>query len=95
MCSVLRSVLALRLPGLQRCEVLEGGVRPLESLAVGTDEERDLVLAFTVFLARRYLFREEVDSELRHPLPHGGRVRAPLGLVERQHRAMLDAGSSA
>ena len=44
-----------------------------------------LVLALPVLLARRDLLRDEVDAELRQPLSHGGRIRAPLGLVERQH----------
>jgi hypothetical protein len=42
-------------------------------------------------LPRRDLLRDEVEAELRQPLAHGGRVRAPLGLVKREHEAMLDA----
>jgi hypothetical protein len=88
--SVLRAVLVLRLPRLQPAQVLEDRVRSLETLAIFRDEERDLVLALAVLLPRCYLFRGEVDTELRQPFAHGGRVRAPLGLVERQHERMLD-----
>jgi hypothetical protein len=87
----LRSVLALRLSGLQRREVGEDRVRSLEALALVGDEERDLVLALAILLSRRDLFRDEVEAELRQPLAHRGRVRAPLGLVKREHEAMLDA----
>jgi hypothetical protein len=50
------------------------------------------VLVLPLLLPRRDLFGDEVDPELRQPLADGGRIRAPLGLVQRQHTAMLDAG---
>ena len=88
--AVLRSVLVLIFAGGQRPEELEARVGAFEPLAIPVREERDLVLALAVFLSRRDLLRDEVDPELRQSLPDGGRVRAPLGLVERQHVAMLD-----
>jgi hypothetical protein len=42
-------------------------------------------------LARRDLLGDEVDAELGQPLADGGRIRAPLCLVERQHVAMFDS----
>jgi hypothetical protein len=89
--AVLRAVLVLRFPWRQRLEELEDGVRPLEAFAVAVREERDLVLALAILLPRRDLFRDEVEAELRQPLAHGRRVRAPFGLVQRQHGGMFDA----
>src|SRR6185437_766052 len=89
--AVLRAVLALSLAGLERCEIGEDLVRPLEPLAVVRHEQRDLVLVSAILLSRRHLLRDEVEAELRQPLADGGRVWAPLGLVEREHEAMLDA----
>ena len=88
--AVLRAVLSLRLSRLECREIGEDLVRSLESLPAVGHDEGDLVPASAVFLAWRDLLRNEVDAELRQPLSHGGRIRAPLGLVERQHRAMLD-----
>jgi len=88
--AVLRAVLVLRLAGNQELEELEDGVGSLEPLAVAVHEERDLVLPFPIFLPRRDLFRDEVDAELRQPLADSGGVRAPLGLVEREHGRILD-----
>jgi hypothetical protein len=88
--TVLRPVLVLELTGRQRLEVLEDGVGSLEALAVPVREERDLVLPVPLLLFRRNLPRHEVDAELGQPLADGSGVRAPLGLVERQHAAMLD-----
>jgi hypothetical protein len=82
-------VLVLPLSARERGEELEDRVRPLEPLAVTVHEERDLVLALAVLLPRRDLLGDEVDAELGQPLADGGRVRAPLGLVEREHIAML------
>ena len=48
------------------------------------------MLSFPIFLPRRDLFRDEVDAELRQPLADSGGVRAPLGLVEREHGRILD-----
>jgi hypothetical protein len=87
--SVLGSVLVLPLSRREPGEVLEDRLRPLEAFAVLVREERDLVLAVPVFLPRGGLFRDEVDAELGQPLADGGRERAPLGLVEREHTAML------
>jgi predicted membrane chloride channel (bestrophin family) len=87
--AVLSSVLALGFALLQRCEVAEDLVRSLVSFAVIGHEQRDLVLAFPILLPRRDLLRDEVEAELRQPLAHRRRVRAPLGLVQREHTAML------
>jgi len=88
--AVLRAVLVLGLSRGQRLEELEDGVGSLEPLAVAVRQERDLVLANAVLLAWCDLLRDEVEPELRQPLPHGRRIRAPLGLVERQHERILD-----
>jgi hypothetical protein len=88
--AVLRAVLVFRLARRQRLEELEDGFRPFEALAVAVREQRDLVLALAVLLPRRNLFRDEVEAELRQPLANGRRIRAPLGLVEREHRGMFD-----
>jgi hypothetical protein len=87
-------MLPLRLAGLERREIGEDLVRSLEPLAAVGHEERDLVLAFPVLLSRGDLLGDEVDAKLRQPLANGGRVWAPLGLVEREHEAMLDAGAA-
>jgi hypothetical protein len=94
-CAVLRAVFAFRLARPEGSEVGEDLVRSLEPLAAVRHEERDLVLALAVLLPRRDLFRDEVDAELRQPLADGGGVRAPLGLVQRQHKAMLVGTSAA
>jgi len=88
--AVLRAVLALRLLAVQRREVREDGVCPLEPLGVVGHEQRDLMLALPLLLPRRDLLRHEIDAELSQPLAHGGRVGAPLGLVERQHQRWMD-----
>jgi len=94
--AVLRTVLPFRRSGCQRLEVLEDRFGSLEPLAVTVREERDLVLAFPVLLARSDLLRDEVDAELGQPLADGGGVRAPLCLVQRQHFvAMFDAETPA
>jgi hypothetical protein len=89
--TVPRAVLVLRRSRRERREKLEDGLGPLEPLAVAVREHGDHVLPLSILLARGNLLRDEVDAELRQPLAHGGRVRAPLGLVQRQHGAMLDA----
>jgi hypothetical protein len=66
--SVLRPVPALRLSGLQRCEIGEDLVRSLEPLALVGHEQRDLVLPLAILLPRSDLFRHEVDAELRQSL---------------------------
>jgi hypothetical protein len=93
--AVLGPVRQLRVSGRQGREEFEDGFRPLEPLAVAIDEQRDLVLALTVLLSRRYLLRDEIDAELSEPLADGRRVWAPLGLVEREHEPMLDASPDA
>ena len=47
------------------------------------------MLALPILLPQRDLLRHEVDAELRPTLADGGRVRAPLGLVQRQHVAAM------
>jgi hypothetical protein len=89
--AVLRSMRAFRLSRLERREIGEDLVRPLEPLAPVGDEKRDLVLALSILLPRRDLLRDVVEAELRQPLADGGRVRAPLRLVEGQHTPLLDA----
>jgi len=89
--AVLRAALVLRGSRRERREKLEHRLCSLEPLAVAVREHRDLVFPLAVLLARRDLLRDKVDPELRQPLSRGGRVRAPLGLVQRQHVAMLDA----
>ena len=83
--AVLRAVLVLGLSRGQRLEELEDGVGSLEALAVAVCEQRDLVLPVPIFLPRRDLLCDEVEAELRQPLTDGGRIRAPLGLVELDH----------
>jgi hypothetical protein len=89
--SVLRAVLVFRDTGGQTREIVEDGFRSLEPLAITVREQRDLVLAVPILLSRRHLPGDEVDAELGQPLAHGGRVRAPLGLVQREHGGMFDA----
>jgi hypothetical protein len=78
------------LPGASDSRYSKTASGSFEPLAVAVCEERDLVLALPILLSRCDLFRDEVDAELRQPLADGGRVRAPLGLVEREHARILD-----
>jgi hypothetical protein len=90
MCAVLRAMLPVCISRRQRREVVEHGFGSLEALAVSVREEWDLVLPVPILLSRRDLPGDEVDTELGQPLAHGGRVRAPLGLVQRQHGGVFD-----
>lgn len=87
---VLKAVLVLRLAAAKCCEIVEDRLRPLEPLTVAVREKRDLVLPLALLLLGRHLSRDEVDAELRQPLTHGRRVRAPFGLVEGEHEPMFD-----
>src|SRR5689334_1540505 len=82
---VLRAVTALMLPGIERAEIREDRLRPLEADTVLGLERRDLGYHRSFVLARLDLSRDEVDPELREPLAHRRGVRAPLGLKQRQH----------
>jgi hypothetical protein len=90
----LGAVLVFRDTGGKPSEIVEDGLRPLEPLSVPVREERDLVLSDPILLPRRHLLGDEVDAELGQPLAHGGGVRAPLGLVQREHGGMFDAASA-
>jgi hypothetical protein len=79
-------------------EVAQDRLPVVNRRAVLEDEERDLVVAaglaahlVAVLLVGRDLLRDEVDAELGQPLTHAVRVRAPLGLVEREHGRLVDA----
>jgi len=87
--AVLRAVLALRLSPFECREIGEDLVRPLEPLPAVAHEERDFVSTLPIFLPWGDLLRDEIDAELRQPLAHGGRVRTPLSLIERQHEPLF------
>src|SRR5580765_2361585 len=83
------------LPGLEPAQVGEDLAGPDEELSVLGLERGDLVGARHGLEARALLRPRldlachEVEAELREDLAHRRRERAPLGLVERQHRASL------
>jgi hypothetical protein len=78
-------VLVRVVSGDERLQVLEDGIGSLEPLAVSVRQEWDLVLALAILRAWGDLPRNVIDAELRQPFADGGRVWAPLRLVELQH----------
>lgn len=76
-------------------EVAEDLFGPLEERAVVRNKDRNAIgagclsqLAPLIPLCR-HLSRDVVDAELGQPLAHLMGVRAPLGLVQRQHERAI------